>query len=307
MSKLARLALLLATLWGCYGAAAVLFQRQLNAFAQAAVLGGIAVYGASIMLIAQMYHMEGNPPDAVLMWALGALLAAVLVRSQPGAGRDVRAPGRVDLLGARAQPSARTGASCRPGPPTAAAAAWLGWRPGLHLAAISLVVWLVPLGYFVLDHHAHWIVVAIGAAVAVAAAAAGPAIDRHIPASAALFAYGLIVAFAGLYILQFIDPLLLYGDAAGHRLDPASRAARHPDAGHAARRHAVGAARRQPRRAVARLCRLRARDLHALPQDLRHACSTPRCSSWSPPSSSACWPGPPTGCISARSPAGAAA
>ena len=45
------------------------------------MLGGIAVYGASIMLIAQMYHMEGNPPDAVLMWALGALLAAVLVRS----------------------------------------------------------------------------------------------------------------------------------------------------------------------------------------------------------------------------------
>ena len=75
MSKLARLALLLVTLWGCYGGGALLFQRQLNAFAHAAVLGGIAVYGASIMLIAQMYHMEGNPPDAVLMWALGALLA----------------------------------------------------------------------------------------------------------------------------------------------------------------------------------------------------------------------------------------
>ena len=62
MSKLTRLVLLLATLWACYGGAALLFQRQLNAFAQAAVLGGIAVYGASIMLIAQMYHMEGNPP-----------------------------------------------------------------------------------------------------------------------------------------------------------------------------------------------------------------------------------------------------
>ena len=104
MSKLARLALLLVTLWGCYGGAAFLFQRQLNAFAHAAVLGGIAVYGASIMLIAQMYHMEGNPPDAVLMWALGALLAAVLVQSEPGARRHLRAAGRVDLLGARARP-----------------------------------------------------------------------------------------------------------------------------------------------------------------------------------------------------------
>ncbi len=35
------------------------------------------------MLIAQMYHMEGSPPDAVLYWALGALLAAVLLQSRP--------------------------------------------------------------------------------------------------------------------------------------------------------------------------------------------------------------------------------
>ena len=117
MSKLARLALLLATLWACYGGAAYLFYRQLNAFAHAAVLGGIAVYGASIMLIAQMYHMEGNPPDAVLMWALGALLAAVLVRSHAGARGNVRAAGRVDLLGARARPRPHIGRFSPPGPP----------------------------------------------------------------------------------------------------------------------------------------------------------------------------------------------
>jgi uncharacterized membrane protein len=210
MSKLARLALLLVTLWGCYGGAAYLFQRQLAAFAHAAVLGGIAVYGASIMLIAQMYHMEGNPPDAVLMWALGALLAAVLARSAPALAatfvllvvwtcweRGLSQTAHWTFLIAWAA--------------TAAAAAWLRWRPGLHLAALSLVVWLVPLGYFIFDRHAHWIVVAIGGAVGAAAAAAGPSIDRQVPASAALFAYGLIVAFAGLYILQFVDPLLLYG------------------------------------------------------------------------------------------------
>ena len=76
---------------------------------------------------------------------------------------------------------------------------------------MSLAIWLVPLGYFIFDHHAHWIVILIGAAAALAAAAAGPTIDRTIPSSAALFAYGLVVAFAGLYILQFIDPLMLYG------------------------------------------------------------------------------------------------
>ena len=270
MSKLARLGLLLATLWACYGGAAYLFQRQLNAFAHAAVLGGIAVYGASIMLIAQMYHMEGNPPDAVLMWALGALLAAVLVRSPPALAATFvllvvwTCWERGLALGAHWTFLAAWAAG-------AAAAAWLGWRPGLHLAALSLAVWLVPLGYFILDRHAHWIVVAIGVAVAVAAAAAAPTIDRHLRASAALFAYGLLVAFAGLYILQFIDPLLLYGaqqdTASIQRLIVLAVLT----LGAAARRHAVGAAHRQSRRAVARLRRVRARDLHPLPQDLRHA------------------------------------
>ncbi len=204
MSKLARLALLLATLWGCYGGAAYLFGRQLNAFAQAAVLGGIAVYGASIMLIAQMYHMEGNPPDAVLMWAAGALLAAVLLGSRPALAaafvllvvwsnweRGLAQSAHFSFLLAWV--------------PATAAAAWLRWRAGLHLAALSLIVWLVPLGYFIFDHHAHWIVVVLATAAALAAAAGAKEIDARIPASAALFTYALIVAFAGLYILQFID------------------------------------------------------------------------------------------------------
>ncbi len=210
MSKLARLGLLLVTLWGCYGAAAYLFQRQLAAFAQAAVLGGIAVFGASIMLIAQMYHMEGNPPDAVLTWALGALLAAVLLRSHPALAatfvllvvwtcweRGLSQSPHWGFLVAWAA--------------TTAAAAWLQWRPGLHLAAICLIVWLVPIGYFVFDHHAHWIVALLGVAAAIVAAAGGKEIDARLPASAALFTYGLIVAFAGLYILQFIDELSFYG------------------------------------------------------------------------------------------------
>jgi uncharacterized membrane protein len=205
MSKLSRLALLLVTLWACYGGAAALFQRQLNAFAHAAVLGGIAVYGASIMLIAQMYHMEGNPPDAVLMWALGALLAAVLAQSNPalaatfvlisvwsGMERGLNDTPHWTFLPVWA---AATGA-----------ALWLGWRPSLHLAALSLAAWIVPLGYYVLDHHAHWLVVLIGVAAAGAAAAAPQAINRHVPASAsALFTYGVAIAFAGLFVLQFID------------------------------------------------------------------------------------------------------
>jgi uncharacterized membrane protein len=213
MSKLSRLVLLLGTLWGCYGAAAFLFQRQLNAFAHAAVLAGIAVYGASIMLIAQMYHMEGNPPDAVLFWALGALLAAALMRSKPA----LAAAFVLLVVWTFYERTLSDGAHWSFLPAWASAAAvavWLGWRPGLHLAALSLVAWLVPLGYFVFDHHAHWIAIVIGIALAGAAAAAAPAIDRHIPASAALFVYGVVLAFAGLFILQFVDPLVRHGKLA---------------------------------------------------------------------------------------------
>jgi uncharacterized membrane protein len=210
MPKLARLGLLFATLWACYGGALLLFQRQLNAFAHAAVLGGITVFGAAIMLIAQMYHMEGSPPDAVLMWALGALLAAALLRSNPALAATF-----VLIAVWTCYERSLTGAAhwsfLLAWTATAAVAAWLRWRPGLHLAAACLVLWVVPLGYLVLDHHAHWIVVVIGLAVAVAAAAAGPTIDRHVPASAATFTYGTLVAFAGLYTIQFIDRIVLYG------------------------------------------------------------------------------------------------
>jgi uncharacterized membrane protein len=86
MSKLSRIALLLGGLWAAYGAAGVLFRRNLPGFAHAAVLLGVALFGASIMLVAQMYHIDGHPPDAVLTWAAGALLAGVAVASNPTLG-----------------------------------------------------------------------------------------------------------------------------------------------------------------------------------------------------------------------------
>jgi hypothetical protein len=63
----------------------------------------------------------------------------------------------------------------------------------------------VPLGFLIWGHHAHWLVVLIGGAAALAAAAWGAALDRLVPVSAALFAYGVGLAYAGLFILQFLD------------------------------------------------------------------------------------------------------
>ena len=81
MARWLRLITLFGAMWGCYGVAYVLLRKGLNAFGQGAVLAGCGMFGASIMLIAQTYHIEGNPPDAVLLWAAGTMLAAGLLRS----------------------------------------------------------------------------------------------------------------------------------------------------------------------------------------------------------------------------------
>jgi len=211
MGKLARLLLLLAALWGCYGGAAYLFARRLDVFAHAAVLGGIAVFGAGIALIAQMYHMDAHPPDGLLAWALGALLAAVLVRSNAALGAAFVLLAAWTYL-ERGLGSGPHWAFLALWAVAACVTAWLRWRPGLHLAALSLVLWVVPLGYLLLDHrNAHWLNAVIGAgfalsAVAVhAAARSAPAIERYSGALRVIFAYGSAVAFVGLFAMQFFD------------------------------------------------------------------------------------------------------
>ncbi len=201
MSKLARLALLFSSLWIAYGTAAFLFKRDMAAFAHAVILVGIGIYGASIMLIAQMYHMDGNPPDAVLFWGLGALLAGVMLRSIPALvsalalfclwsswesmqSGDVHLPFLASWLA------------------TAAAFAWLRWRPAIHFCALALALWIILLGYLLKNGAAHEIVVAIGLVVAAAGMAASGRGSYANSFAQPLLCYGLTVAFAGSFALQ---------------------------------------------------------------------------------------------------------
>lgn len=204
MARLFRLALIFAGLFAAYGVAGVLFERRHRAFAHAAILVGVALYGAGIMLVAQMYHIDGHPPDAVLIWALGALLAGVVLKSNPAlalamllmglwSGWEMGDSGRVHwpfLLGWAA---------------VTAALYWRRWVPGLHLAAIVLSVWIVSLGFFLLDGHGHGVVVAIGLLVAAAGLAAPVAPKRWRSWGPPAVGYGMTIAFAGLYALQFVE------------------------------------------------------------------------------------------------------
>ena len=81
LPRIVRLGVLFGTLWLSYALAYGLFRTGRDQFGHAMLLIGGAVFGASIMLIAQTYHISGNPADAVLLWGSGVFLAAVLMQS----------------------------------------------------------------------------------------------------------------------------------------------------------------------------------------------------------------------------------
>lgn len=212
MPKLARLGILFASLWGAYTGAWALHRSAMEYATEAAILLGLGLFGASIMLIAQMYHIEGNPPDAVLTWAAGSLLAGVLLRSRAALALTI---GLVSLW-SWWEVSEMRGAThwlfLAGWLAAAIPVVWLRWRAGYHLLAISLGAWIAGLGYQ-LDwpdprgiEISHLAVAGIGtlAALASGLAARDP---RPSVADAAepLAIYGLGTAYAGLFALQVIE------------------------------------------------------------------------------------------------------
>jgi uncharacterized membrane protein len=207
MSKLARLLLLMVGLWIAYGGAAVLFSRRLEAFGHAAVLAGSAVFGAAIMLVSQMYHIEGNPPDAVLLWAAGALVAGVLFRSGPALGLSMIAiavwSGWEMQLVRGVHWAFLSGWAA-----VAAAYLWLRWRPGLHLAAFAMAGWIVALSWTLPHGPHHGLVASIGFAIAGLSIIGtlgfadkwGGRIGAIAPTTTS---YGLALGFVGLLTAQF--------------------------------------------------------------------------------------------------------
>jgi uncharacterized membrane protein len=83
MTRLTRVGIIFAAMWASWGASAVFLSRGQSWFAQIFTLGACAMFGAGIMLISQIYHIQGNPADAVWLWAIGTILAAGLTRSIP--------------------------------------------------------------------------------------------------------------------------------------------------------------------------------------------------------------------------------
>ncbi len=95
MAKITKLVVLFGGLWAAYAAAAWLLTRDESGerqFGQALLLLSLILFGANIMLIAQIYHIDSHYPNGVLLWAVGGLALAYLV---PGSAQPVAIAGLV--------------------------------------------------------------------------------------------------------------------------------------------------------------------------------------------------------------------
>lgn len=81
MSKLSRLILLMGTLIALWGGAIWSGLRGHTYWREGFILLACAMFGANIMLVAQIYHMQGLAEDAVFLWLIGTVIAGALTRS----------------------------------------------------------------------------------------------------------------------------------------------------------------------------------------------------------------------------------
>ncbi len=143
MTKAARLFVLFGGMWLSYGVAVWFYANARALVAEAFVLLGVLLFGANIWLVAQTYNINSHYPDGTLLWSVGALAAAILVPSRAALGaalalgafwtwQENKDFGQLIHL-----PFLVFWSVC------AAQAAILSWRPGIHLAALSLIFWLV--------------------------------------------------------------------------------------------------------------------------------------------------------------------
>lgn len=142
MSKGFRLTLLMTTMWTAYGVAAFLLIRKMNAFSEAALLVGIGVFGANIMLIAQMYHLPGDFPAGLLTWGLGALAVCLAANSKASliAAQLLFGGWSLAAIDAQADPHWLYLISWLV---TGGLALYLNARPAKHLVMISAYGWLL--------------------------------------------------------------------------------------------------------------------------------------------------------------------
>ena len=208
LPRLLKLALLLLTMWGIYGASLAALGRGQALFAQAAILLGLAMFGANIMLVGQIYHINAGWPAGVLIWALGALLTAFVVPSRAAGAfaaglftiwsvavvmethRYFHWPYLLVLVG------------------LVTFGVWQRWAPQIHLALIGFGIWSVVNAISLCEHFHIDGALAIYALICISIALwlAGRLFSQgRLPFGNVLSGYGLFAMAGMAFALQWAD------------------------------------------------------------------------------------------------------
>lgn len=143
MTRLMRAGVVFAALWATWVAAIWAGRRGAAWWFEGLTALACTAYGAAIMLVAQIYHIQGNAADAVWLWAAGTLLAAALLRGQAMLALALVLFFTWFVMGIEEDFSPRNLiwlASTALG----AGLAWLNHsRAGAHLVTLSLAAWLL--------------------------------------------------------------------------------------------------------------------------------------------------------------------
>ena len=178
--------------------------RNMPFFSEAAILLGCGLFGANIMLIAQMYHMEGNPPDAVLLWGAGAALAAALLRSNSALALGIILFTLWSVMEGELTRQVHWGYII-PWVGMAVLAFRMRWVPAYHLLLIGGLIWLLHQMLTLRIDNEFLIVTAVGLGLSALATYGEDFIDRYLDFSRPLFYYGMVIAFTGAFGWQFIE------------------------------------------------------------------------------------------------------
>jgi len=116
--------------------------RERTVSSQLAVVAGLGLFGAGLFFITNVYFIHVHPPDLVVIWALGALIAAIVLPSRGALAAGIVTATVWSLMEVL---NYRTIFHWEYLPLWAVAFGWtisLRWRTGMHLSAVGLLCWM---------------------------------------------------------------------------------------------------------------------------------------------------------------------
>lgn len=141
ISKLTKLITIFVAMGAAWFAAGALQKRGHEAYAQAAVLVGLCLFGAGIMLIAQIYHIVTDDPGGILAWCIASLAAALLLPSRPALALAILLSVIWSVFVLQMDESMPHWGFWIIWAISTFLALRLAWAPGFHLVLIAAFVW----------------------------------------------------------------------------------------------------------------------------------------------------------------------